>query len=539
MREKPGCGLCGALPFGKAARPGYTHMRTKNSLRNTLFAVGGYIITFVFGLVLRKLFIENLDYTNLGYEGLFTNIFDFLVVADLGAGSLVTYRLYAALARGDAASVAKLTALYRKLNLVLSGVVMLLSACVLPFLKFIIREETADWGYVYWIYALQMLNLVALQPFSFARTLIVADQKSYQTAIIDTSIRVLVQIAKAVVIILFHSYIGYLLLAIFCNLMMGVVSYIRCKKEYPDALRGRATWRDFTEGGFFSELKGVGVSRLLNSVYYATDSVLISALLGIKSVALYGNYTVISINVNAMFASVLQPVSASIGNYVNTEREDSSFRLFSAVDLISFCLASFAMVSYATLFQPLITMLYGDAFLLPQTFVLLFSVYNYLYIKNLGITSFRGTFGHYREEWAWIGAAAVANIVLSIVCCKLYGIVGIVMGTVASMILLWIGKSILTFRYCFARPGAGYMARQACRLLLAVAEMLTIGWIANRLPVDLGGFVLRALLCLVVPNALHLLLYRKTEAFAILRGYLGKALSIIKNRNAHTEGEAS
>lgn len=503
-------------------------MRTKNSLRNTLFAVGGYVITFVFGLVLRKLFIANLDYANLGYEGLFTNIFDFLIVADLGAGSLVTYRLYAALAAGDQACVKRLTAIYRTLNLVLSFVVLLLSVFVAPFLRLIIREADADWGYIYLIYALQMLNLVALQPFSYARTLIVADQKSYQTAIIDTTIRVLVQILKAVVIVVFHSYIGYLLLAIFCNLMMGVVSYFRCKKEYPNALTGRATWADFKAGGFLSELKGVGVSRLLNSVYYATDSVLISAMLGIRAVAVYGNYTVISTNVNAMFFSVLQPVAASIGNFVNTEGETDRFRLFRAVDLISFCCASFAMVSYAALFQPLIGMLYGDSFLLPTGFVLLFSAYNYLYIKDLGIKSFRGTFGHYREEWAWIGGAAIANIVLSILCCRYFGILGIVLGTVVSMVLMWIGKSVLTFRYCFNRPGASYMARQAGRLLLAAAETCAVFYVSGLLPVDIGGFALRILICLIVPNGLHLLLYRKTEAFQMLFGYAKKALSIAK-----------
>ena len=127
-------------------------MRTKNALRNTIFSLGGYLLVFVFGILVRKLFIQNLDFSNLGYEGLFGNIFSLLAVSDLGIGSLLTYRLYAALAQEDAAEVRRLMAMFKKLYAIIAAGMFVLGLCIMPFLRYLIKDEITDWGYVYFLY---------------------------------------------------------------------------------------------------------------------------------------------------------------------------------------------------------------------------------------------------------------------------------------------------------------------------------------------------------------------------------------------------
>lgn len=505
-------------------------MRTKNSLRNTIFSVCGYGLVFILGLLLRKVFILNLDFSNLGYESLFTNIFGVLAVADLGAGSLITYRMYAAFAAQDQEEVARLTALYRRLGWLLTAVILVLGVAVMPLLPLLIRDNVSDWGYVRLIYLLQMAALCASHPFAYSTTLLNADQKNHETVSIWAGMRIATQVIKCVSILLFKSYILYLLLTLFCNVLTGVITLLRCRQLYPNAVRGRCTFSDFRKEQFGEELTGVGVSRILNAFYFATDSVLLSAMLGVRSVAMYGNYTVISKNINDMFVSLLQPVSSSIGNYVNTESQDDSFQLFTLIDLISFFCASFALTSYGVLLQPVIGLLFGAEFLLPESFTVLFSITHYLTIKCLGLNSFRGTFGHFKEEWLWLGTAAAANIVLSIVGCKLWGVTGIVFGTVISLITIWAGKSILSFRYCFSRPGAGYMFKQALRFLLALAEFALAYAITRGLPYDIGGVALRALICLLLPNLLNILIYRRTEAFSQMCAYAGRVYALLKTR---------
>lgn len=512
-------------------------MRTRNSLKNTIFSLAGYALTFAFGLLVRRLFLDNLSFENLGYEGLFNNLFNVLFTADLGVGALFTYRFYAALANRDEAEIARLCAMFRRLMRLLLAFALAVGCALMPLLPLMIKDEISDWGYVYIVYALQYLTFASGYIFIANRTLLVADQKGYTVTKIETIVRLFVQALKVVVLIVYKNYLVYASVTILYNLLSGFVITLICKNQYAYAFRRVSTREDFQREGLLAEIKDAGANRLLSAVYYATDSILISMLLGIRTVALYGNYTLISTNVNTVFSNVLQPVSASIGNYVNTERPEDSYKLFSAVDLLSYFCAAFAMIAYAVLFQPAITVLFGAEYLLDSGFVLLFSLYSYLFIKALGLNAFRGTFGRYGEERAYLIAAAVVNIAVSILACRRMGIAGIMLGTVLSMMIMWAGKSVLTFRHCFQARGLGYMARQAGRLLLAVSEMLLLFRLCETFPLTAGGLLLRALLCLIAPNALHLALYWRTGAFAILRGYAKKMLAIIK-KPGDADGDA-
>lgn len=511
-------------------------MRTKNSLKNTLFTTAGYLVAFLLGLALRKTFIAHLDIINLGYESLFSTIFSVLFTADLGTGTLITYLLYAAFAAGDQAEVARLTAMYRRLNYILMGVILILGTCVTPLLPWLIKDDIQNWSYVYLIYALQMLALIAAYPFAYGERLLTADQKGFEAVRIQTGLRVVAQILKILVIFVYKSYVIYLCVTIVCNLAVSIGTYLRAKKLYPDAMGGKCSLADFRNVDFRKELRGVGVGRLLEVAYFATDSILISNMLGMRSMALYGNYTVISSNVNIMFSGLLQPMASSIGNYVNTERSSDSFRLFSTIDLVCFFSASFAMICYCVLFQPMISLLFGAEYLLSTGFVILFSISHYLAIKGYGILSFRSTFGNYQEEWLWKGLAAATNIVLSILFCRKWGVAGIVLGTDVSLVLLWIGRSQLSFRHLFHMSGAVYMVKQGLRFLLACGEMLLALYLTRALPVTIWGVLLRAVICLL-PSGLNLLLFCRTEAFAQIIVYAKKTLAILKHRDT-TEQDA-
>lgn len=505
-------------------------MRTKNSLKNTLFTVAGYLVAFLLGLALRKTFLAHLDILNLGYESLFTTIFSVLFTADLGISTLITYRLYAAFAAADRDEVARLTAMYRRLNFILIGFILILGICVTPLLPWLIKDDIQNWPYVYLIYALQMLALLAAHPFDYGERVLAADQKGFEAVRIQTGLRIVAQLIKILVILVFQSYIVYLTVTIVCNFAVSVGTYLRAKKLYPDAMRGKCTMDDFRNSGFRKELQGVGVGRLLEVAYFATDSILISNMLGMRSMALYGNYTVISSNINYMFSGLLQPVASSIGNFVNTEQSGDSFRLFSMVDLICFLCASFAMACYCALFQPMIALLFGAEYLLSEWFVIFFCISHYLVIKGYGILSFRSTFGNYQEEWIWKGLAAVANIVLSILCCRKWGIMGIVLGTDVSLVLLWIGRSQLSFRHLFHMPSAGYMIKQVLRFLLACGEMLLAFYLTRSLPATILGILPRVGLCLLL-SGFNLLLFCRTEAFSQILVYAKKSLAILRRKD--------
>ncbi|NCC69767.1 MAG: hypothetical protein EOM14_16545, partial [Clostridia bacterium] len=120
--------------------------RTTNALRNTLISFGSFVLIFLFGIGIRRLFLDNLSIEYLGYEGLFSNIFAVLSTLDLGAGSILLYRLYRAIAGNNEAEIRKLLAMYARLYRLVAGIVLLLGLAMIPLLPFLIRDQISDWN---------------------------------------------------------------------------------------------------------------------------------------------------------------------------------------------------------------------------------------------------------------------------------------------------------------------------------------------------------------------------------------------------------
>lgn len=502
--------------------------RTKNAVRNTVVSVGGYLLYFVFGIIVRKLFLQNLSIENLGYEGIFGSIFQILNILDLGAGALLTYRLYRAIAHGEEGEVARLMAMFAWLYRVTAVVILAVGAGLAPFLRYIIRDNIGDWAYVYFIYFIQLFGAASISWLSYYRLFLEANQRASDAAITETVFRILGQVGKALVILLWKDYILYLLVTVLTNFLTVLVIAIKSRRKYPYAFTGRCSLSDFKEPLFLSELKNGALIKALNAVYYLTDTVLISAMAGLRTVALYGNYTMIGNAALAGFQKVLQPVNASVGNYVHTNPPEECYRLFRMMDLLGFYLASFAFAGFFTLFQPVLSILYGKEYLLETGFVLFYAMYFFFYIKDSIITTFRSTVGYFDKERIWAAASAGANLILSIVLGKFFGLTGILIGTVASSVLFGVGKYTVAYRYCFELPVSRGLMLYGGQILLASAEACAVYALCARLPVDIGGILLRGIACVVLPAAISTLLFFSTDAFRSMVGFVREKAAFLR-----------
>ncbi len=513
--------------------------RTRNTLRNTLISFGSFVFIFLFGIGIRRLFLDNLSIEYLGYEGLFTNIFAVLSTLDLGAGSILLYRLYRAIATDNEGEIRKLLAMYARLYRLVASVVLLLGLAAMPLLPLLIRDDVSNWNFVYLIYIMQLVTTVGVLYFSYYRLLLEAHQRVSDALIVETCIRISTQILKIVVILWTKNYLIYLSVGLLYNLISALLIAIRCRRKYTSLLGGPFDIQYFKDGMFRSELKNSSVIRLSQTVFYLMDTLLVSSLFGLKAVALYSNYTMIGGQVLLGFNAILQPVRASAGNYANTESREDSYRMFRIVDLIAFFLASFVLTSLFTLSQPTIACVYGPQYLLPLSFLAFYSLYCYIIIKDNAIRMFRETVGEFKQEKMWTVSGAAVNIILSIIGVKLFGIAGVLMGTFLSELALEAGTYFIAYRHRFRLPVRLGFRRTYQFLLLAAAEAgltyLATSWI----PVSFAGLLLRCVFCLVVPNGLNALLFHKTEAFAWVLEYIKKMLFILKNPGKPSEEIAS
>lgn len=94
--------------------------RTQNIRKNLIFNCVKYCAQIVLQFVLRTILIYMLGAEYLGLNGLFTNIFAFLNLAELGIGSSIVFSMYKPIAENDIEKVKALDNLYKKLYLIIS-----------------------------------------------------------------------------------------------------------------------------------------------------------------------------------------------------------------------------------------------------------------------------------------------------------------------------------------------------------------------------------------------------------------------------------
>ena len=88
--------------------------RSKNSIRNILFGVGGQILNILMSFAYRTVFMHTLSDEYLGINGVFTNILMVFSLADLGVGTAIIFALYKPIAENDVKKIKALMKMYAR-----------------------------------------------------------------------------------------------------------------------------------------------------------------------------------------------------------------------------------------------------------------------------------------------------------------------------------------------------------------------------------------------------------------------------------------
>ncbi|MBR4345141.1 MAG: polysaccharide biosynthesis protein [Lachnospiraceae bacterium] len=189
---------------------------------------------------------------------------------------------------------------------------------------------------------------------------------------------------------------------------------------------------------------------------------------------------------------------ASVGNRIATESREKNYKDMRLFDFIYTSVAGWATVCLLCLYQPFVRMWLGTDMMLEMPVVI--ALCSYFYILKSG--DIRWVYQEGAGQWfecrfIMIGEA-VANIVLNVLLCKLWGVFGIVLATVLSVFVtnVFFCPKVLFDRYFKNGKLKEYWTDH---LLYLATMLLTAGcsWVVCDflLPVSDSGLV-SSLLCL-------------------------------------------
>ncbi len=493
--------------------------RTQNSIRNIMAAMAGQVGGVFVNLLARVFFLHFLNHTYLGLNGLFTNVLTMLSLVELGVGPAMAYSLYKPLADGDVERIKSHMAFYKKAYITIGLTIAALGLIFLPFYT-VFMDEVPDIPHMNVIYLLFVANTVVSYFYSYKRTLIVCDQKKYIDTTIHYGAYFILNLVQIVFLALTSNYVIFLILQVISTWAENFILARKADRLYP-YLRDRDVkpLEKVDSQVIFRNVAAMSMHKIGAVVVNSTDNILISRLIGLATAGLYNNYYTIIHPLQTITNQIFESIVASVGNLKATVSGGDLGHLketFNDVFFFAFWIFTFCATCLLNLLHPFIEFLWlrNRGWLLDDLTLYVLVLNFYLYGMRRPVLTFRDATGAFWNDRFKPIFESIINLVASILLARRFGVAGVFLGTLVSTVTtsLWIEPYVL-YRNVFYAPLRDYFGRFLGYSAVGLVICLVTTWICGLVGYSLLSLIPRAFVCLIVPNTLLFLAFRKTQEF--------------------------
>ena len=329
-------------------------MRIKNSMKNIYINILTQIVITLLGFFSRKVFLDSLGIEYLGINGLLTNILSMLGLVEGGIGASIVYNLYKPLANNDKPKIIALVQLYKKIYSILAIGIFILGLSLYPFLG-ILMNEGGNIPFISIIYIIFLIKNIISYLNAHKWSLINADQRGYILAKYNLLFNVITTISKVIILITTKNYILYLLIEAAIFIIQNIYNGKVVEKRYPYIkTKDKYIVEKEVKDNLIMNVKALFLHNIGGYCVFGTDNILISALINVKTVGLYSNYTMIISQVSSLLTPIINGIGASVGNLIATESKEKNYEIFKVANFISFWIYSFCSIALYNLINPFI-----------------------------------------------------------------------------------------------------------------------------------------------------------------------------------------
>lgn len=511
--------------------------RVENSTKNIYTGLIYQILVLVFRFVTRTVFIYCLGKEYLGINGLFSNILNLLSLADLGIGGALVYALYKPIADKDIKRQKIITNYLHKVYVNIGIFIIIIGLILMPFLKYIIKDEVnfINLNIVFLIYIFQTASSYLFFP---SKTeFLCANQQRYIYNHIANLIVILSNIFQIIILLVFKNFIIYLLTIIFFNILQAYLISRKTDKLYPFLKdKEEETLSKKEKKEIYKDCSSLMIYRINYVVLTATDNIIISKYLGLDIVGIYSNYTLITNSITNILSTFFDSITASIGNLHTTKDEEKDYFIFKLTNIITSIAFGIFSVGIYVLAGDFIKIWLGDSFVLPGLFIMILSIN--LYVEGLRkfLSTYRTTYGLFRQAKYIPLIGIIANIFVSIILVKHIGIFGVLLGTLISNLItfMWYDPYAIC-KYGFQKKPYTYYLSNIAYIIFFIIMAIITKQIYIHLPLHgIIKFLLGGIICVILPLLIITIILSKTPYGKYLKSIIDNIIIKIKRKKGKT-----
>lgn len=474
-------------------------MRKKLLAQNTASSLLYQITTIICGFVLPRLIIENYGSVVNGLVNSITQFLGLITYLDLGMSAVVQSALYKPLAEHDDRTVSKIISssrrFFRKIAFALVVYVVLLIV-IYPMLN----GEDFDRLYIGTLILAISISSFAQYYFGISEQLLLsADQRIY--------IAYYLQIITLVVNTLTCAFLMKCGVSIQMVKLVTALIFLMRPIYYRYYVRNHYsidTRIQYDEEPIKQKWNGLA-QHIAAVVIGGTDTVVLTVFSTLENVSIYGVYYLVINGIDKLFISLTSGFQSLYGELWAkqelTELNKSFSRLIWGVHtgvVFFFGCTSCLIVQFVQVYTKGI----NDINYVVPTFAILITSAYAVYCLRLPYNLMVLAGNHYKQTQNSYVVATIINIIVSILTVKKYGLVGVAIGTLVSMVYqtIWMAlynsKNLVCWplQYFIKQVVVDVISVSVPKILCGYLEMTTItygGWFAMALKVALiwGGWI--------------------------------------------------
>ncbi|MDO4738521.1 MAG: hypothetical protein Q4A50_07860 [Bacteroidales bacterium] len=425
-------------------------MRTLNSAKNLASSLGITLIMTLLGFFTRKVFVDNVGVEYLGLNGLLQNILGIMTLLEGGFATSVVYNLYKPLAEDNRPKILALLQLYRKVYRYIALGIILFALCLYPFIDIFIKDGE-NLEYVSIVYFIFLFNSVVGYFTAYKWSLVNASQQNYKLTAINLVYQVGLNLAKLAILYYTRNYILYLIVEALFGVGLNICIIWKTNQLFPYIKTKEKYILDTeTKNNIVTNMKALFINKIGGFFMHSTDNIIISAFVGVASIGLYSNYTLITMTVRSVVDQALNSFSESVGNLIASESSEKVYEVFKTTFFVNFLLASTPVIILHNAITPFISWWLGEEYLLGYTTLCVILFNFYIDVMRSTALTFKTKAGIFVKDRFTPLLQGIINLVLSYIFVQFWGLAGVLFATSISILSIGFWQfPRLCYKYVF------------------------------------------------------------------------------------------
>lgn len=413
--------------------------RGKKLALNTITSLGLQVVSVICGFILPRLILESFGSDVNGLVNSITQFLGVITLLDLGVGAVVQSALYKPLADNNTNMISKIYVSSNKFFRRLAEILLVYVVLLMIFYPMLVNKS---FGHMYTALLIAAICISSFAQYYFGivnSLLLNADQRGYIqyvaqiiTLILNTfACYIIIKLGASIQIVKLTTSLIFLLRPLF------LVFYV--KKHY--SIDPKITYTDEPIKQKWNGMAQHFASYVLNG----TDNIVLTMFSTLGNVSIYSVYNVVIIGVKNALLSVTNGFQSLIGEMLAKKETMKLNAFFGFVEwflhtgtTLVFGCTGVLIVDFVRVYT------YGinDADYIQPLFAVLITIANAGHCLRLPYNILILAAGHYKQTQSNYIIAMILNIVVSIATVKMWGLVGVAIGTLIAMAYqtVWMAK---------------------------------------------------------------------------------------------------